>query len=821
MSNLFKVADSVGEHRASAIFLHGLGGDAYRTWGGSDAQSSWIGWLADDIKGLTVWSVGYEAPISRWRGSAMHLTDRATNILARLLAEPALREGPLILIGHSLGGLVIKQLLRTAESEARHRQDAAKLIERVEKVAFLGTPHTGSGLANWGDRLRIMVRPSAATICLVRNDPNLRDLNLWYRDWANARNIPHLVLTETKGLRILGMIVKPDSSDPGLAGARPVPIDGDHLTLCKPKDRTSDIYLQVVAFIERRFERPKAPGEEKLDALAEGQRTLLEKSDSIITLLQREKGIPRAALVGHLVRLGARDDIADEEIPKFLERFASEFSAIQEQLRRITNDDPEVLAVRKKAADLLDAGNLDGAKALLAEARVRIRELRQERSREEAALIGDEARIDRLQLNYRTAASKFAEAGALVAFDAEAAFRYLVEQGSALHSQGEEFGDNPALVEAIAIWQRAAKARSRTDSPLDWALTQNQLGNALAALGEREGGRAKLEEAVIAYREVLKERTRERVPFDWATTQNNLGLALWRLGQREGGTAKLDEAVIAYREALKEWTRDRVPLDWATTQNNLGIVLATLGERESGTAKLEEAVTAYREALKEWTRERVPLQWATTQNNLGHALHTLGGRESRTAKLDEAVAAYREALKERTRERVPLQWATTQNNLGIALWHLGERESGTAKLEEAVAAYREALKEWTRERVPLQWATTQNNLGLALWRLGQREGGTAKLEEAVAAYREALKEWTCERVPLQWAMGVGNQGIALMYLAERREDAAMAEAALGQINTAFEAMREGGHAPYVAFFERQLPIARAIARALLARLRGQ
>ena len=71
-----------------------------------------------------------------------------------------------------------------------------------------------------------------------------------------------------------------------------------------------------------------------------------------------------------------------------------------------------------------------------------------------------------------------------------------------------------------------------------------------------------------------------------------------------------------------------------------------------------------------------------------------------------------------------------------------------------------------------------------------------------------------ERVPLQWAMSVGNQGIALMYLAKRREDAAMAEAALGQINTAFEAMREGGHRPYAAHFEQQLPIARA----LLARL---
>jgi pimeloyl-ACP methyl ester carboxylesterase len=329
MANLFRIADSVGKHRASAIFLHGLGGDAYRTWGGPDAKSCWLGWLAEDIKGLTVWSVGYEAPISRWRGSAMHLTDRATNILARLLAEPALREGSLILIGHSLGGLVIKQLLRTADIEARHRQDAANLVERVEKVAFLGTPHIGSGWANWGDRLRIMVRPSAATICLVRNDPNLRDLNLWYRDWANAQNIAHLVLTETKGLRILGMIVQPDSSDPGLAGARPLPIDGNHWTLCKPKDKTSDIYIQVAAFIERRFERPRTPGEEKLDALSEGQKILLQQNSAMIALLQREKGIPRTALVGHLVRLGARDDIADEEIPKFLERFASEFPAIQ------------------------------------------------------------------------------------------------------------------------------------------------------------------------------------------------------------------------------------------------------------------------------------------------------------------------------------------------------------------------------------------------------------------------------------------------------------------------------------------------------------
>jgi tetratricopeptide (TPR) repeat protein len=99
------------------------------------------------------------------------------------------------------------------------------------------------------------------------------------------------------------------------------------------------------------------------------------------------------------------------------------------------------------------------------------------------------------------------------------------------------------------------------------------------------------------------------VPLDWAMTQNNLGTALQTLGERESGTARLEEAVAAYRAALEEYTRDRVPLHWAATQNNLGNALSSLGERESGTARLEEAVAAFRAALEEHTAERVPLEW--------------------------------------------------------------------------------------------------------------------------------------------------------------------------------------------------------------------
>jgi hypothetical protein len=61
------------------------------------------------------------------------------------------------------------------------------------------------------------------------------------------------------------------------------------------------------------------------------------------------------------------------------------------------------------------------------------------------------------------------------------------------------------------------------------------------------------EEITVAWR-------RERVPLDWAITQNNLGNALRTLGERGSGTARLDEAVAAVRAALEEWTRVRGPL---------------------------------------------------------------------------------------------------------------------------------------------------------------------------------------------------------------------------------------------------------------------
>jgi alpha-beta hydrolase superfamily lysophospholipase len=130
------------------------------------------------------------------------LQDRAANLLAWIETEQ-LYEKPLLFVAHSLGGLVVKQALRTAAD--RRGQLLGRILDATQGVAFLATPNTGSELATWLDRLRALLGASAAAAHLKADSAYLRDLNAWYRERGPAEDISSLAFAETRATR--GLIV--------------------------------------------------------------------------------------------------------------------------------------------------------------------------------------------------------------------------------------------------------------------------------------------------------------------------------------------------------------------------------------------------------------------------------------------------------------------------------------------------------------------------------------------------------------------------------------------------------------------------------------
>jgi Putative serine esterase (DUF676) len=227
MSRLIKVAGWAGKPRASVIFVHGLTGHPYDTWHRAHIDNSfWPIWLAEDVEGLAVYTLVYEAPASNWLGTAMPLQDRAVNLLEILLGTPAVTDGPITFICHSLGGLMVKQLLLNLERQKGRRPEAATLLNCVRQVVFLATPHTGSWQGSLFAWFRFLAWPTSMAKAVVANDPALRSINVDYRGLAEERGdaLRHLIFYETRATPA-GVIVDEASADPGLPGRPPVPIE--------------------------------------------------------------------------------------------------------------------------------------------------------------------------------------------------------------------------------------------------------------------------------------------------------------------------------------------------------------------------------------------------------------------------------------------------------------------------------------------------------------------------------------------------------------------------------------------------------------------
>lgn len=223
-------------------FVHGLTGNRISTWTADGCSRPWPeALLPTRLSGARILTYGYDAYVLRTSvASSNRLIDHATNLLHDLTRErDSCKSRPLIFVTHSLGGLVTKEaILLSRNNPEIHLRD---VFECTKGIAFMGTPHQGSWMADWA-------RLPATSLGLVKsvnkslleiletNDQFLESIQS--RFWAMIRelreggnNVGVTCFFEELPLKGVGKVVSKKSAS--LEGYSSISIHANHSNMVK------------------------------------------------------------------------------------------------------------------------------------------------------------------------------------------------------------------------------------------------------------------------------------------------------------------------------------------------------------------------------------------------------------------------------------------------------------------------------------------------------------------------------------------------------------------------------------------------------------
>ncbi|KAI0131937.1 hypothetical protein BJ170DRAFT_611830 [Xylariales sp. AK1849] len=138
------------EPRIDFIFVHGLGGGSRKTWSHSAEHGLFWprDWLPNEIgfRHVRLHSFGYNSDWTSRKESRLTVHDFGQALLADLYNAPSIRasgDTPIVLVAHSMGGLVAKKAYLLATRDSTYKT----IAQRIHTMYFLGTPHRGADSA--------------------------------------------------------------------------------------------------------------------------------------------------------------------------------------------------------------------------------------------------------------------------------------------------------------------------------------------------------------------------------------------------------------------------------------------------------------------------------------------------------------------------------------------------------------------------------------------------------------------------------------------------------------------------------------------------
>ena len=349
----------------------------------------------------------------------------------------------------------------------------------------------------------------------------------------------------------------------------------------------------------------------------------------IVAETSRAKGVPEAPLREVLKKLGEAE-VAEAEIPERIAKAADELLQLRADLMRLRNDRPEFAAIRARASALIDKGDFDAARAALNEGRVAARALREEFARSEAAFLADEARVDRLQLNYDAACAKFAEAANL---DPGNVWIW-IELGDLWMTRG-------SLAQAAHAFRAAREAAVGRGNDRDLSVSHDRIGDVQVAQGDLAG-------ALKSYRDSLAiaDRLAKSDPGN-AGWQRDLSVSYNKIGDVQVAQGDLAGALTSPTA-----TASRSETGWrksdpgnAGWQRDLSVSYDKVGDVLVAQGDLAGALKSYRDASRSPTGWRNPIPATPAGSAISRCRTTRSATcRSRRATSPARCKSYRDSL---------------------------------------------------------------------------------------------------------------------------------------------------------------------------------
>ncbi|XP_061350215.1 uncharacterized protein LOC133295401 isoform X2 [Gastrolobium bilobum] len=255
------------------VFVHGLRGGPYKSWRIAEDKSStmstlvekideeagklgtfWPGeWLSSDFPEARLFTLKYKTNLTQWSGASLPLQEVSSMLLEKLVAV-GIGNRPVVFVSHSMGGLVVKQILHKAKEE---RFD--NLVKNTIGIVFYSCPHFGSKLADMPWRMGLVLRPAPTIGELRSGSPRLVELNDYIRHLHKKGMVDVLSFCETKvtpivegygGWALRMEIVAIESAYPGF-GKLVVLESTDHINSCKPVSRSDPSYTETLKFLQK------------------------------------------------------------------------------------------------------------------------------------------------------------------------------------------------------------------------------------------------------------------------------------------------------------------------------------------------------------------------------------------------------------------------------------------------------------------------------------------------------------------------------------------------------------------------------------------